>query len=554
MPFVKYNQSDFHKCIPTALERGVLSAQAKGDSMRRKSIEEIKKRKCGYDVWRDIERYAAEGYEAVKEEDLELFKWYGIYEQRPGRGCFMVRVRIPGGWLNAGQARCIAQAARDFARGSLDVTTRQDIQFHWVALKYIPELIRRLHSVGLSTTASCGDTPRNIVSCPLAGRQKGEYVDVRPLVKQMNRRLEGNRSFANLPRKFKVSICGCRSQCTLPQLHDVSFIAARKRQGKNIVHGFNILVGGGLAARPLMGIPLDVFVTEDKAIEVCEALCRIFAENGSRGSRGLARMKFLVKNRSGKGLREDLAGILDRVLEAAPAMPLLDGFFREPIVAGRQKQRGLHYIPVACTAGRLTPEDLFVAAGSAEDFGSGTLCLTPMQNIIIADIPVSKMEEASERLALAPTIHINASHTRFGVVACTGLEYCENAVAETKELAASSIDNLEKNGVDPAVPLKIGFSGCSNDCAHAQAADIGLIGSLNKEADSAKDYFNIITGARIGDKQEKGLKSPAPIPADEVASQLASLILCFNGKRHSWESFPDFYRRYFTEEGVEFQI
>lgn len=522
--------------------------------MRRKSIEEIKKNKCGYDVWRDIERYAAEGYEAVREEDLELFKWYGIYEQRPSRGCFMVRVRVPGGRLNAGQARCVAQAARDLARGALDITTRQDIQFHWVSLKNIPELTGRLHSAGLSTTSSCGDTPRNIVACPLAGRQTGEHIDVHPLAKKMNRRLEGNRSFANLPRKFKVSICGCRSQCTLPQIHDVSFVAAVKKRGKNSIHGFNVLVGGGLGPRPFMAVPLDVFVTEDKVPEVCESLCRIFAENGSRESRGLTRMKFMVKNRSANQLRDDLNEALGYTLETAPAVPLQDGFFREPVIAGRQKQRGLRYIPVACTGGRLTPEDLFVAAGAAEDFGAGALCLTPMQNILIPDIPAGKLEEASERLALAPTIHIGASRARFGVIACTGYEYCGNAVAETKELAASCIDILEKNGADPAIPLKIGFSGCSNDCAHAQAADIGLIGILNKEADSARDYFNIIAAARIGDKQEKGIKFPAPLPADQVAAQLASLIIHFNKKRYDGESFPDFYRRFYTEEGVEFQI
>jgi ferredoxin-nitrite reductase len=544
--YLKTDYSTFAEFIP--------AAPGKGRFMRGKSIEEIKKRKCGYDVWRDIERYAAEGYELVKEEDLELFKWYGIYEQRPSRGCFMVRVRIPGGWLNARQARCIAQAGRDFARGSLDVTTRQDIQFHWIALKNIPELISRLHSVGLSTRASCGDTPRNIVACPLAGRQKGEYIDVRPLVNQVNRQLEGKRIYANLPRKLKISICGCPSQCTLPQLHDVSFYAVKKKRGTKIFHGFNILVGGGLSARPFMGVPLDVFITEDMVAETCEAICRIFAEKGPRESRQTARMKFMVHKWSAPRLRDELAGVLGRALEQAPPSRLQNCFFRDPILTGQQKQRGLHYIATACTAGRLSPEDLFVAAGVAEEFGSGALSLTTMQNILVTDIPGSKIDEACERLSLTPTLQVNASHARIGVISCTGFEYCEKALVETKELAASCVDNLEKGRVDPAVPLKIAFSGCSNDCAHAQAADIGLMGTQNKEADSAMDYFHIIAGTRIGDKPEKGIKFPAPIPANRVAAQLASLIRGFNEKRRSSESFPDFYRRYFTEDGIEFQI
>lgn len=196
--------------------------------MKKLSIEDLKKRKCGFDVWRDIERYAVTGYETIEPEDLELAKWYGIYEQRPSRGSFMVRVRIPGGQLTARQASTLAQIGRDFAKGSLDLTTRQDVQYHWVSIKHIPDLVRRLHSVGLSTTAACGDTTRNIVACSFTGRVKSE-VDIRAIVIETNRRLAGNRLFANLPRKLKISICGCKSQCTLPQIHD----------SEAIIHNFN---------------------------------------------------------------------------------------------------------------------------------------------------------------------------------------------------------------------------------------------------------------------------------------------------------------------------
>jgi len=522
--------------------------------MRRKFIEELKRRKNGYDVWRDIERYAVAGYETIEPEDLELFKWYGIYEQRPSRGYFMVRVRVPGGQLNAKQTLCIAQAGRDFARGALAITTRQDIQFHWVSLKNIPELIRQLHSVSLSTTASCGDTPRNIVACPLAGRSKREYIDVSSLVKQINRRFEGNRRYANLPRKFKISLCGCESQCTLPQLHDLSFYAARKGQGRCAVNGFNLLVGGGLSSRPLMAVPLDVFVPEEKILETCEAICQIFSEHGSRKSRGLARMKFMVKDWTSPRLREELCRVLGYDLEHGVKAPLKNGFFREPIHVDRQRQKGLNYIAMATTVGRLTPGDLFVVASVAEDFGSGTLCLTPMQNIVLPDIPNNKIEEASERLALAPTLHLNASNVRVGTLACTGFEYCEKAQVETKELAASCIDTLEEAGMLPTVPLKIAFSGCLNDCGHAQASDIGLMGIQYKDADSYMDFFDIIVGTKVGEKPAKGIKHRIRVPADKVADQMMSLIRCFNEQRHSEESFPDFSRRSFTDEGMEFQI
>jgi len=253
--------------------------------MRKTSLEDLKKRRHGYDVWHDIERYAVTGYETITPEDLELFKWHGIYEHRPRRGYFMVRVRVPGGQLSSEQARCLAQAGRELARGRMDLTTRQDIQFHWVRIGDIPELVRRLHDVGLSTTSACGDVPRNIVACPLAGRHPDELIDVRPLVRSLNRRLEGNRLYANLPRKLKISICGCGSQCTSPQLHDLSFVAVEGERDADGRRGFELLVGGGLSSRPQLAFSMNVFIPEQEVVEVCEAVCRLFGEHGNRQPR-----------------------------------------------------------------------------------------------------------------------------------------------------------------------------------------------------------------------------------------------------------------------------
>ncbi len=171
--------------------------------MRKPSIEDIKRRKNGLDVWHDIERCATAGYESLDPEALELFRWYGLYEQRPRRGLFMVRVRVPGGAITAVQARAVAQVGRDFAGGRIDVTTRQDLQLHSVPLRQIPEVIRRLHEAGLSTTFACGDTPRNVVACPLAGRIAGESADARDAVRAWERIHAANRSFVNLPRNLK---------------------------------------------------------------------------------------------------------------------------------------------------------------------------------------------------------------------------------------------------------------------------------------------------------------------------------------------------------------
>ena len=521
--------------------------------MRGLSIEQIKKRKNGLDVWRDLEYYAGAGYESITPEDLELFHWYGIYEQRPGRGHFMLRIRIPGGALNVEQARTIAGASRDFARGFMDITVRQNIQFHWITVADIPEIVRRLHEVGLSIASTGGDTVRNVVQCPLAGRVKGELFDTRDLTIELDRRLARDRRYSNLPRKFKIGLCGCHRHCTIPSLQDIGLYAAMKT-GEKKATGFNLLVGGGLSVKPQFAVPLDAWVPSAQVVDVCEALVKIFDRHGSRKNRSQARLKFLLDASTAPAFRKLLTDELGRDLEPAATATPPEGYFREHTGPGEQKQRGQHFLSLASIAGRISAEDLFVAAGTAKSFGGGAVLLTPMQNIIVPDIATPRLNEAQGRLDFAPTTRRDISGLRSGCIACTGSEFCGHALTDTKKTAEDILNHLDLNRVVPAVPLKIGLSGCPNDCGQAQMSDIGLFGVKGDESDDGRDAFNIIINGKnnLGKPGRTTIKSR--VPADQIAKVLKELIEVFNAKRTKTETFAEFAKRAFTDEGIEFTI
>src|SRR5215210_1850034 len=255
-------------------------------------IEEIKKRKDGLDVLSDIYRYGKLGNSSISPDDEALFRWYGIYTQRPAEdGFFMVRMRIPGGDLTPLQLRAIAELANEHGRGLADITVRQNIQLHWVRIESLPAILDRLRAVGLSTTEACGDCVRNIINCPVSGVDQSELYDTTPLIRQVNDFFVGNRDFSNLPRKFKIAITGCPVRCVYPEINDIGLFAVRDGGGV----AFRARVGGGLSTTPRFSKDLGVFVEPDEVVELCAAIATVFREEGNRENRKRARLKFLIE-------------------------------------------------------------------------------------------------------------------------------------------------------------------------------------------------------------------------------------------------------------------
>ena len=284
------------------------SAAPKITETKAQRIERLKRSKNAWDHFDEIQQFARDGFDSIPPEWVgTYFRSWGIYTQGDGLGVtggkngegkampfFMVRIRIPNGLLRSEQVRTIAHLAEKYGRGVADITVRQNIQLHWVTIESLPDLLQTLWNAGLTTTGACGDVARNITGCPLAGLDGEEIIDASPLALEIDRQLGGNSEFYNLPRKFKISITGCRHWCSYPEINDIGLTAiTRQRDGRREV-GFTLRVGGGLSTNPHLAVPLDAFIKPEQVVAVVRGIAEIFrASELLRQNRERARLKFL---------------------------------------------------------------------------------------------------------------------------------------------------------------------------------------------------------------------------------------------------------------------
>ncbi len=414
-------------------------------------IEHIKSRKNGLDVLADIYRYAELGFDAIEPDDLALFRWYGVYTQRaeesaasndPGPsedtdGNFMLRVKFPGGRVSSDQLRTIGKLSERYGRSMGDITTRQNIQLHWLPIEDIPVVLDELNAAGLSFTQACGDVWRNIVGCPLAGVDGHELLDSRPVIDDLERTFVGDRRFSNLPRKFKVSVSGCLHGCAQHEINDLALVAVDK-DGEI---GYDVWVGGGLGASAHIGRRLDVFVKPEDAAEICAVITEIYRDEGKRTKRTRARIKFLVDEWGPERLRDEVEAKIGHPLSRSVEPPAPIDPHRDHLGVHPQGQPGLYYIGATTLRGRFTADQMIGVADIADRFGSGEIRCTNRQNLIVLDVPDAQVEEAAASLADLglPT---EASTFRRGIISCTGMQFCKLAIVETKDRAAELIDHL----------------------------------------------------------------------------------------------------------------
>ncbi len=513
-------------------------------------IEHIKDRKNGLDVLADIYRYAELGFDAIEPDDLALFRWYGVYTQRaeesaasidPGPsedtdGYFMLRIKFPGGSVSSDQMRTIGGLSERYGRSMGDITTRQNIQLHWLAIEDMPVVLDELNAAGLSFTQACGDVWRNIVGCPLAGVDGHELLDSRPVIQELEERFVGDRRFANLPRKFKVSVSGCIHGCAQHEINDVALVAVEK-DGQI---GYDVWVGGGLGASARMGRRLDVFVAPDEAAEVCEAITEIYRDEGNRTKRTRARIKFLVDEWGVERLRAEVEAKVGHPLKTSVApLPPIDPH-RDHLGIHPQSEAGLYYIGATTLRGRFTADQMIGVADLADRFGSGAIRCTNRQNLIVLDVPDALVDEAAASLADLglPT---EASTFRRGVISCTGMQFCKLAIVETKDRAAELIDHLERRVGDLAGSLRINLNGCPNACAQYQIADIGLQGGIARLEDGSRvQGFILHIGGHLGDDSGFGRRvSPKPMPADQMKYAVERIVRAYAAERGVDDVFAD---------------
>ncbi|HEY0388249.1 MAG TPA: hypothetical protein VGC71_07405 [Gaiellales bacterium] len=511
-------------------------------------IEHIKARKDGLDVLADIYRYADLGFEAIEPDDLALFRWYGIYTQRaaesaesgdPGPseetdGLFMLRVKFPNGIVTAEQLRTVGSLAERYGRSMGDITTRQNIQLHNLAIEDMPVVLDELNAVGLSFTQACGDVWRNVVGCPLAGVDGHELIDSRPLVAELERTFVGNRDFSNLPRKFKVSVSACVHRCAQHEINDIGLIAV----DKDGVIGYDVWVGGGLGASAKMGRRLDVFVPPDEAVDVCRVITEIFRDEGKRTKRTRARIKFLVDEWGVEKLRAEVERKLGRELETSvvPGDPIDP--HRDHLGIHPQVQHGLYYVGGTTLRGRFTADQMIGVADIADRYGAGELRCTNRQNIIVVGVPDEHVETVAAELGDLglPT---EASAFRRGIISCTGMEFCKLAIVETKERAAELIEHLERRIGDLDGSIRINLNGCPNACAQYQIADIGLQGGITKTADGERvQGFILHIGGRLGEGATFGRRiASKAIPATDARFAVERIVRAYKGERRADQTF-----------------
>jgi sulfite reductase beta subunit-like hemoprotein len=510
-------------------------------------IEEIKKHKDGLDVLADIYRYAKLGHGSISPDDEALFRWYGIYTQRPAEdGFFMVRIRIPGGELTPTQLRAIADLSAEYGRGLADVTVRQNIQLHWVGVESLPDILDRLRAVGLSTTEACGDCVRNIINCPVSGVDENELYDTTDLVRRVNDFFTGNREFSNLPRKFKIAITGCPLRCVYPEINDVGLFAVREGGGGEVA--FRARVGGGLSTTPRFSKDLGVLVEPEEAVELCAAIASVFRDRGNRDNRKKARLKFLVEQWEVPRFREEVESRLGRKLRRAAegeAEPIAERD-RSHLGIHGQREKGLYYAGISILGGRTSGDELGRLASLSERYGSGRIRTTNTQGIALLDIPEHGLEALKRDLA-KEGFNYEPSWSRKALIACTGIQFCKLALAETKNRVVKLNSYLEK-AVDLDDPVRISVTGCPNSCGQHHICDVGLEGSVTTIDGVKRETFQVFLGGGVGSHETFGRRTGVRVPAEELDESLARLFNCYKGERLEAETFQEFCLRHSKEE------
>lgn len=532
------------------------------------SSEQIKKENDGLAVRERIDRiFAPGGFRAIGKQDLRSrLRWWGLYTQRtqgvPGERTgsaepeeledefFMLRIRIDGGLMTSEQLRAIAWASEEFGRDLADVTDRQNVQLHWIRIEDVPAIFERLEGVGVTTAEACGDTPRVILGCPLAGVQAGEIIDATRQIRAIRDRYIGTTEFSNLPRKYKTSISGCAAQCTNPEINDVSFVGVDHPQ---LGPGFDLWVGGGLSTNPMFAKRLGAFVEPDRVPEAWAGVTALFREYGYRRSRNHARLKFLVADWGAERTREVLEReFLGSALADGPAPPTAPMGVRDHVGVFPQADGGV-YVGFAPRAGRIAGHQLRIVADLADRFGSGSIRATAQQKLVIVDVEPSRADELVAELD-ALDLRARPHAFRKGMMACTGIEFCKLAIGETKGRAQWLYQELERRLPDVDEEIRIHVNGCPNSCARFQVADIGLMSALQVRPDGTKsDAFLVHLGGGMGEgagfgRKVKGVK----IYAEDAADYVEALVRRYQTRRNGHRDFGTFVHGLSDEELAAF--
>jgi ferredoxin-nitrite reductase len=496
--------------------------------LKRNSVERLKREKSPLGMLEELPALIAAGYEQVPEEDIVRLKWWGLYHDKPKIGTFMLRIKTPGGILSPLQLRTVGEISNVHGRGSGELTTRQNIQLHYLELGALPDVFDRLHAAGLTSAGACGDTVRNITGCPVAGLAHDELFDPTPVLEQAAERFYGNPDYSDLPRKHKISITACADSCAAPEINCIGLVGAIK-DGRN---GFGVVVGGGLSSVPRIARDLGVWVSTDEAVEVLAAMLDEWREDlRYRVSRVKARMKFMIDDIGVEGMRERVEARLGRRLEdftLPPAPP-----------PGNHLGVHEHYVGVPVHLGLVTGDQMVALADLGHE-----VRITRQQNLVL--VTGDDVAAELERIGLP----LDAGELRGNAIACTGEPHCNFSVTETKSRMDGLVQLLEDRFPRGRLDgLRLHLDGCPHACAHHWVGDLGFQGTTvrDEEGKRRQAYDVYLRG---------GLDRPAAIarpvfrrvPTEELDDAVVGLVRGWVDARDDGETFRSFCDRSSDDE------
>jgi len=536
-------------------------------------------------------------YDATVRADIDLFRSYaekyiaggltddefraqrlrrGVYSQRQA-GVHMIRTKIPGGSMTAAQMDQLAVIADEFCAGKGHLTTRQNIQYHFVPLPRVSDLLHKLADFRLTTREACYNTVRNVTACPLSGLLADEVFDVHPYAQKVAFAFLHKELTDSMPRKFKISFSGCKEDCMIGAIHDIG-LRAVVRDGQR---GFRMLVGGGLGPLPVEAHVLHEFVPVEELVSRCESVLRLFNAHGNRKNKNKARLKFVVRERGWDWVKDEIEKNYQDILAnggiATPEVvpdgfggfqssppPLGSGMELPPVLGPNgqaeveyerwletnireQKQTGYAMITVKIAQGNLTGDQMHRLAHIARTSGDGLLRVTIDQNLVLAYVPLRALPQVYNALHQVGLADAGA-HEIDDVTTCPGAYSCNLALTKSMNLGAA-LGEVVRRFSDPLVrKLSIKVSGCPNSCGQHWIGDIGFYGNARKIAGKEVPYYLMLLGGGYdsGEVIRFGVAVQS-IPARSAPEAVRRVLNHYIENRLSSESFRDYVLRHKVE-------
>ena len=524
------------------------------------------------DVAREIEIYEIQldRFQAGQVEEATFTEFRlrrGVYGQRDDRSQ-MIRVKIPFGGLTATQLEMLADVAEEFSDNIIHITTRQDVQYHYVDINNTPELMRRLASVDITTKEACGNVVRNVTACPLSGVCQDETFDVTPYSKALSAFLLGHPDAQDFGRKFKIAFSGCEEHaCGLANMHDIGAVAAVQEMDGEVKRGFKLYVGGGLGAVPHQAKVFDDFVSAEELLPISQSICRVFTRLGERRNRNKARLKFVIAK---YGIEEFRRLVLEdrETLRHDPEwtayLDNLNAYDESPLKAPTQlngttkpdgfeewyqsnvqlqSQPGYAFVTITLPLGDITADQTRVLADISRKYVKDTIRATVEQNIVLRWVTMTDLPALYRELK-AIGLGDPGAESMVDITACPGTDSCKLGVSSSRGLAAHLRNHFIEAGVQNEIKdFRIKISGCPNSCGQHHIANIGFFGSSRRMGAHIAPYYQVLLGGHMVENASSYGLATGKIHGKYIPAFIEELTGKYTAERNEAESFTDYVAR-----------